>query len=134
MAEAIGVVAAVLEFGKVLLELKHFYSSIRDAPETLSDLLEELELTESILQTLADQDGMMSAYAPPDVVKRCRQSCEKALGTLHQVCSQLLKCLKQSKWRGSIRSVLKEDLLEKAGQRVERAKVNLLLAQNTASK
>ncbi|EXJ79800.1 hypothetical protein A1O3_08085 [Capronia epimyces CBS 606.96] len=132
MAETVGVVAAALEFGKTVLELKQLYSSIKNAPEDLAELLEELDLFEEIMQTLAQQDALIASYAPPAVVQRCRQSCEKAVQSLRPVCSELSNSIKRCRWRGSVKVVLKDDVMEKARQRIERTRANLLLAQ-TAS-
>ena len=134
MAETIGVVAATLEFAKIVLEVKHLYSSIRNAPETLKQLSEELEALEGILQALKDQDATLSAFASPDVVQKCRIQTEKALEGFKPVCDELLKCIKRSKLRGSVKAMLKEDALEKARQGVERAKTNFILAQMTSLK
>src|ERR1700761_6831277 len=128
MAETIGVVAASLEFAKIVLEVKYLYSSIRHAPEGLQQLLEELEALEEILQTLEDQEVALSAYAPLDVVRKCRQRSEKAVQSLKPVCDELLKCIKRSKICGSVKAMLKENSLEKARQVVERAKINFILA------
>ncbi|KIW16927.1 hypothetical protein PV08_04117 [Exophiala spinifera] len=133
MAEAVGVVAASLQFGKVMLELKAKASSIRHAPEELTVVLEELEVTENILQTLADQDPLLSSYAPPAVIQKCRDSCEKATDILRPVCLELSKAIERSRWQGSIKFVLKEKFMEKAARRIERAKINLMLAQSAAS-
>jgi hypothetical protein len=134
MAEIVGVVAASLEFGKVLLELKQIASSIKHAPEELLEVLEELELTDNILQTLADQDALLAIYAPPAVIQKCRDSCKKGVDIVRPVCLELRKAIERSKLRGSLKSVLKENLLEKARRRIERAKINLILAQTAASK
>ena len=134
MAEAVGVVAAALEIGKVVLEVKHLYSSLKHAPETLQQLLDDLDTLEEILQTLADQDAVLSAYAPPDVVRKCRQRCEKAVKSVKPMCDQLSKSVSKARMRGAMKVLLKEDALEKARQAVERAKADLILAQMTLLK
>ncbi|KAJ9647569.1 hypothetical protein H2204_000198 [Knufia peltigerae] len=133
MAEVIGVVAASLEFGKVFVELKTKASSIRHAPEELIVVLEELEVTDAILQALADQDALLSIYAPPNVIQKCRDFCKNATDILKPVCLELSETIKQSRWPGSIKFVLKEHFLERATRRIERAKMNLILAQSAAS-
>ncbi len=134
MAETIGVVAATLEFAKIALEVKQLYSSVKPAPESLAQVLEELDSLEEILQTLEDQEAALSSFAPPDVVKKCRQQSEKAVKGLKPVCEELLKYIKRSKLRGSVKALLKEEALEKARQVVERAKTNFILAQMTSLK
>ncbi|ETI23224.1 hypothetical protein G647_05022 [Cladophialophora carrionii CBS 160.54] len=129
MAETIGVVAATLEFAKIVLEAKQLYSSIRHAPQTLKQLLEELEALEEILETFKEQEAALSAFAPPDVVRKCRQRSEKAVQSLKPICDELSKAIKRSRIRGSVKAVLKEDALDKARQVVERAKADFMLAQ-----
>ncbi|OCT54931.1 hypothetical protein CLCR_02790 [Cladophialophora carrionii] len=131
MAETIGVVAATLEFAKIVLEVKQLYSSVRHAPQTLKQLLEELEALEEILETFKEQEAALSAFAPPDVVRKCRQRSEKAVQSLKPICDELSKAIKRSRLRGSVEAVLKEGALEKARQVVERAKADFMLAQMT---
>jgi len=100
MAETIGVVAATLEFAKIVLEVKHLYSSIRNAPETLKQLSEELEVLEGILQALKDKMQTLSTLASPVVVAKCRIQTEKALKGLSLFVRSLLKYIKRSKLRG----------------------------------
>ncbi|KIW71376.1 hypothetical protein PV04_03552 [Phialophora macrospora] len=132
MAETIGVVAAAFEFAKIVLEVKNACSSIKHAPQNLKQLLEELEALEEILETYKEQEATLSAYAPPDVVRKCRLRSERAVQSLKPICDELLKCIKQSRIRGSVKAVLKEDALDKARQVVERAKVDFILAQMAA--
>jgi hypothetical protein len=134
MAETIGVVAATLEFTKIVLEVKHLYSSIKHAPKNLKQLLEELETLEEILETLKEQEASLSAYAPPDVVRKCRLRSEKAVQSLKPICDELSICIKRSRIRGSVQAVLKKDALDKTCQVVERAKADFILAQMTALK
>ncbi|KAK5199237.1 hypothetical protein LTR92_001711 [Exophiala xenobiotica] len=127
MAEIVGVVAASLELGKFVLELKQIASSIKHAPEELREMLEDLDRTNNILRTLTEQDELLATCALPAVIQECRDSCKKP------VCLELPKAIKRSKLRGSLKSVLKENLLEKAEKRIERAKFNLILAHGAAS-
>ena len=82
MAEAIGIAAAMLQFGKVVLELKCLCSSIKNAPQSLEQLLEELVSLEEILRTLADQETLLSLHTPLNVVRTCRVQCEIAVKSL----------------------------------------------------
>jgi vacuolar-type H+-ATPase subunit I/STV1 len=134
MAETIGVVSATLEFTKIVLEVKHLYSSVKHAPQNLKHLLKELEALEEILETLKEQEANFSAYAPPDVIRKCRLQSEKAVQSLKSICQELLTHVKRSRIRGSVKVVLKKDALDKARQVVERAKVDLVLAHTTAVK
>jgi len=129
MAEVVGTVAAALEFTKVFLELKEISSSLRHAPEELREMVEELNLTEDILQSLAEQDALLLTFGPPTVTQKCRESCRKAVENLKPLCSQLSTNIERSRWRGSLKTVLKFRSLEKARRRIERAKSNLNLAQ-----
>jgi hypothetical protein len=83
---------------------------------------------------IKDQEGALSTFAPPNVVQKSRQQSEKAIKGLKPVCEELLKCIKRSKLRGSVKAMLKEDSLEQARQVVEGAKTNFVLAQMTSLK
>ncbi|KAK7890411.1 hypothetical protein LTR67_008297 [Exophiala xenobiotica] len=132
MAEIVGVVAASLELGKFVLELKQIASSIKHAPEELHEMLEDLDRTNNILRMLTELDELLAIYALPAVIQECRDSCKKYVDIARPVCVELLKTIKRSKLRGSLKSVLKENLLEKARRRIESAKSSLQLAQTAA--
>lgn len=111
MAETIGVVAASIEFGKLILELKELCSSINHAPQDLSELLEELNIAEQILQACADQETLVSSYASPALTQKCRQYCEKAVKDLKSICSELMAIIKRSRCYGSVKIVGKKETL-----------------------
>jgi hypothetical protein len=48
--------------------------------------LEELEALEETLQTVKDQEGTLSTFAPPNVVQESRQQSEMAIKGLKPVC------------------------------------------------
>src|SRR5690348_3069239 len=122
MAEVIGTVSASLEIGNVILEVKQLWSSIKHAPEELSELMDEVNLIAEILQTFGEQEPVLAAYGPPIVVQKCRQACDKAVKALQEFCTELNTSVKRSTLRGSIRTVAQRSILQKGRQRLERAK------------
>jgi hypothetical protein len=131
MAEVIGVVAASLEIAKLVSEVKQFFSSIRHAPQSLQQLLGELEELQEVLQTHKEQEAALSVYVLPDVVERSRLQSEKAVQGLKPLCDELLKGIKRSGLRGSVKAALKEETLQRARQVIDRSKLNFIMAQAT---
>ncbi|KAI9695383.1 MAG: hypothetical protein M1820_008678 [Bogoriella megaspora] len=63
MAEAIELVAGSLEISKTVLKLRSLCNEVKEAPATVSDLLEEVELIGKILS--GAQNIRSAANSPP---------------------------------------------------------------------
>ena len=130
MAEVVGTVAASIELGKVVLELKELVSSLRHAKEDIDDLLIVVTSLEDILAALALQDAHLASFIRSDVAAKTRDYCDNVVRNLLVVCSGLVQSIKQSRFRGSIKAVFQRNTVEKALKQVQMARENLILAQS----
>jgi hypothetical protein len=82
MAEVVGVVVGVVSLGVQLAEslqkVKRFYNTVRDAPERLADIIDEIGSLSDILTELEDDSTSSGANNPPNM-QRCVAACRKAV-------------------------------------------------------
>lgn len=129
-----GVLPATLDFRKSIRELRAVSSSIKRTPEDLTRFLQELEVLDQVLQGLTAQGVLIVILSHPAVVRNYQQSCENAINHVRVVCFELTDCLKQSKTRGSIKSMLKEGVLERARRRIGGICANLFFVLDSLSR
>jgi hypothetical protein len=129
-----GVVAAALDFRKSIRELRAVSSSIKRTPEDLTRFIQELEVLDQVLQGVTTQGVLIVALSHPAVVQKYQQSCENTINDIRLVCLELTNRLKQSESRGSIKSVLKEGVLERARRLIGGTCANLLFVLGSLSR
>ncbi len=132
MAEVLGVVAsgiAVVQgaqvLGQAVLSLSRLWREVRDVPETIRDLLENLELAgemaaEIETELLCLSPGSLSTYQRL-VVQRCHQA-HKDLGDLvSDLAADIAASRRRKKILARAKVVLKKDILEGYEKRLRRA-------------
>ena len=130
-ASIVGLAAFGAQCANGVIELKQLLRSIRDAPREVTRLLDDIVLLQQILQDLERRHNAFAFFSPPHVVwEATRRQCEAAAEDVKDVCSELLSLMRKSRTRGSIRSVLKRDVVARNQQRLNSIKLDLLLAQS----
>ncbi|KAI9735408.1 MAG: hypothetical protein M1818_006414 [Claussenomyces sp. TS43310] len=99
MAEVIGLVASgisigtlVAQIGSSILKLRNYWSEVGNAPETISSMLEEIEVLHSISANIEDDQARNLTSAPvldSALAKRCLTQCQKAADRLEDSLHQL---------------------------------------------
>jgi hypothetical protein len=119
------------EIMKSCLELKNIWSTIKDAPPDVSDLVEELSQLACILETLHQQHDVFSRFAPTSSTWEAPlRRCAAVASDLEAVALDLKAKLKQSETRGSVKKLLKIDTVVKRRGRLASARTNLSLVQS----
>ena len=135
MAEFLGVlggVAASSEIAKSLIGLKKLCSTVRNADRKLKVVLEEIESINRILQAIeALQSQLFPFVRSPSGWEDCQKSCQAVASELCDVILDLQRGIENNRLFGSIRSALKEAKIGALLKRLERAKSNVMLAQQT---
>ncbi|TGO63262.1 hypothetical protein BCON_0014g00510 [Botryotinia convoluta] len=144
MGELLGVVAsgiAVAQLAGAIVgstqKIYSFYSEMKDAPKKLGDLLVEIELLGEVLVDFYDQNSTPTtgqSKIVPKVLKHCKtvmKNLDKILNVLEDSLNKDGGMIKRQ-WR-TLKVVLKEKTLEELTERLERAKLLLILAVNCHS-
>ena len=123
-AGAIGIASFGIQILHSVKRLSEFCSSVKNVPEKLKELLEELEGLASILAKCED-DGSQG-------YRMARESCQKASNDVSSVMQSLQKTLRGRKihqtW-SAVKATLKGKELNEAFTKLERSKQSLALAQ-----
>jgi len=131
MAETVGLVVGVVSFGVQLAEslqkVKRFYDSVKDAPERLADIIDEIGSLSDILTEL-EQDPTSNGVNTGPAMQRCVAACRKAVDRFSTCASSLESRMKRSKGRGSVRFAMKNESIESVIASLESSKSNLVLA------
>ncbi|ETS88140.1 hypothetical protein PFICI_01968 [Pestalotiopsis fici W106-1] len=143
MAELVGLVAssiAIVETaGKVagaVLTLKKLWDEIQDVPDTIRNLMTEIEVLEPILTVIEDDYNNTGTPIPNDRASNLALAyCRKAVTDLEDLVRHLsvnLQAARRSKrGKAKVRVILEKDTLKKLQDRMQAAVRLLTLAQQT---
>jgi hypothetical protein len=131
MAEVVGVVVGVVSLGVQLAEslqkVKRFYSTVRDAPERLADIIDEIGSLSDILSEL-EQDPTSSGVNTGPTMQRYVAACRKAVDRFSTFANSLESRMMPCKGRGSVKFAMKNESIESTIASLESSKSNLVLA------
>lgn len=131
MAEVVGVVVGVVSLGVQLAEslqkVKRFYNTVRDAPERLADIIDEIASLSDILREL-EEDPTSNGANTGSNMQRCVAACRKAVDRFSNYANSLESRMKRCKGRGSIKLAMKNESVESVIASLESSKSNLVLA------
>ncbi|EDN91915.1 predicted protein [Sclerotinia sclerotiorum 1980 UF-70] len=125
MAEALGVASSAVQLDDGILKLKYFWNAVKDAPEEMLYILDELDTTHLLLKEIEDSLG--SQTMSPAAARSLRL-CQKGMDTLNNTVKELGKEMqKRKKWSG-VKVVMRKELLEKMKKRLEKANSLMTMA------
>lgn len=131
MAEAVGLVVGVVSFGVQLAEsvqkVKRFYNAVKDAPDRLADIIDEIESLSDIL-TEMERDRASYATELGPKMQRCVATCRRAVDKFSTYADSLESRMKRHGRRGSVKFATKSEDIEGVISRLESSKSNLVLA------
>jgi hypothetical protein len=135
MAEVLGVIAsgiAVEQFAASVLKLRRLCSAVRNAPEDVKQLAEELDVIAALLVEVDGQRQQLVHTASSAATwDRCVFACKNAAQASEHVIKELEKKIRIGPTLGGIRVAFKKEAIVELKSRLERAKSTLMLAQQT---
>ena len=131
MAEAIGLVVGVVSFGVQLAEsvqkVKRFYNSVKDAPDRLADIIDEIESLSDILTEMEGDRTSCTTELEPKM-QQCVATCRRAVDKFSAYADSLESRMKRHGRRGSVKFATRSEDIEGVISRLESSKSNLVLA------
>ena len=126
------VVSLALQLAQSTNKLYEFWASVKDAPDAIQDMTNDLELLSSVLSHIALE---AQSSTPDDITTAVLKNCSVKLQSLTLQVDKLepdfvSRSSTVRKWR-AIKVVLKSGRLEKLLATVEGIKTTLILAQQT---
>ncbi|TGO12483.1 hypothetical protein BTUL_0088g00610 [Botrytis tulipae] len=122
---AVGIISLALQLGDGILKLKSFWNAVKDAPEEILYILDELDITHVLLTEIEDSLGSQT-ISP--AAARSLQLCQKGVDILNNAVKELEDEMKRRKKWGGIKMVMKKELLEKMEKRLGRANSLMMMA------
>jgi hypothetical protein len=120
-----GVASLALQIGDCVIRLKGFWDAVKEAPEEIKNLIEEIETLSLVLS------GFEGGENPEHgATSRCFQFCKRAVGILDGVVKAVESEIAKRKRVGSVKAVLKKGEIEKLRQRLATAQSMLMLSNN----
>ncbi|ESZ93746.1 hypothetical protein SBOR_5883 [Sclerotinia borealis F-4128] len=111
-SSAVGIVSFAIQVADGIWKLQSFWHSVKDAPGDILDFLDELEITNLVLKEIEDKFG--NRIASPAT-------------------KELDEDMQLRKKRGGIKAVFKKGIIEKMGNRLEKAKSSMMMAQQNST-
>ena len=134
MLEAFGVASAgagLLSLAVQLFEssvkLRQYYSTFKNAPESLRNLTFEIDTLALLLQQIEDQRIQQDSFEV-DLLDQCIVSCRNPTKRIARVAKRLALAIDRSKTLGCFNAALKQKDLEIDCRELESAKSSLTLA------
>lgn len=145
MAEALGIAASGItvaqlssQVGGAVLKLKQLWDEVKDVPEDIADLMEQIDCLDPVLW---ETENNFNQGALPSIVwdelasKKTTMYCRKALHNLTQMVDELNHQINNSnkycRKMAAIKVLIKKDILKKLERRLENAVKMLTLAQQS---
>jgi len=133
MAElAIGAASISLQIAESIIKLKNFWSLVKEAPDDIAFIIEELELFRDVasdIETDLNSGDTVALAMDTRTDKKCLDFCKKAADVLHTICKELAKELEKGKMRGGFKTALRKETIDRLRERLRNAQSLLLLSQ-----
>jgi hypothetical protein len=123
VASGMGIASLAIQVGDCIVRLKGFWDAIKDAPEEIKHLIEEIETLSLVLSEI--ETGLDFGQ---ESTARCLLFCQKAAKILSDVVTDFEAEIKKRRRIGCVKAVLRRDAIEKLRERLMTAQSMLMLS------
>lgn len=132
-ASAMAVVSLAFQLGDSIKQLHDFWDSVKEAPDDIHAIQEDLGLLSSVLAEMANE---MQHSGPDQTITRALKACSDKVDKLTRITNDLepgfaSRSLRIRKWT-AFKAVLKSDKIDKFQKVLEGLKSTLILAQQSS--
>jgi hypothetical protein len=125
----LGIASLAFQVGDCIMRLKGFWDAVKDAPDEIKHLIEEIETLSLVLSDFETSETP-ELNLGHEIMSRCFQYCKKAVGILEVVVKEVEGEIKKRRRLGSLKAVLKKGEIEKLRERLMAAQSMLMLSNN----
>lgn len=136
IASGIGVASFAIQLAESVQKLKALCDDIKDAPETISCSIQQLDiLTKQVEEIAIEEQENPQIFADTTSLRQCITSCKQGAAALAGIVTELEKEMttERSIW-SKLKVVLKKDTLRKLASRLESARGLLMMSYMIYSK
>ena len=132
-ASGMAVISLAFQLGNSLKQLHDFWDSVREAPDDIHTIQEELELLSSVLAEMANE---MQHSGPDQTLTRALKTCCDKVNKLTRITNEMepgfaSRSLRIRKWT-AFKAVFKSEKIQKFQKVLEELKSTLILAQQSS--
>jgi hypothetical protein len=133
IASGIGVASFAIQVADSILKLKGFLDSVKDAPEEIKYLIEEIDTLSTLLSEFDTDILNGESELDSSSVRKCWEHCSRALRVLQTSVRELDVDIGRRRRVGSFKAVLKKVSIERLKDRLKSAQIMLLMAHQIYS-
>lgn len=139
MAEMLGIVAGgmgvaslAIQIEDSVMKLKDFWNAVKEAPEEVKYLIEEIETLSLVLSEIrANGDDDDKTRVSSVSLKMCLDLCQRGAEILGTVVREAEQEIVKKRRIGSLKMVLKKGLVDKLRDRLKTVQLMLMLSNQT---
>lgn len=134
VASGITIVALAARIGQGIVQLQDFMDQVKEAPEDILYMIEDIQTVSVVLADIdtvcppQDSESMISKHR-----QKCIAHCLRVANMLDGVVTEMQDQMRKRKFRGSVKTVLKEPALKRLRERLESAKTLLIMSNQIFS-
>ncbi|TVY91039.1 hypothetical protein LAWI1_G003473 [Lachnellula willkommii] len=133
-ASAISVASIAIQVGDSIIKLKDFWNHVKEAPEEIKWLIEEIETLSFVLSGVESSKARDDPpHLEPAFASRCLELCRKGAGILEAVVKEADEEIRKRKRVGGVKAVLKKGMIERLKERLRSAQLMLMLSNQAYS-
>lgn len=139
--EVVGVVLAnasiALQLAEAAIKLHNFWKSVRDAPKSMKDLVQNLRVLEGVLKAIHTEEKMLpgphEALPTYEPLIECRRYFDELRALAERLQVDISKGKMQRTWK-SLKVVFEKDHIDEFRSNLESMKSTLILARQTLAR
>lgn len=124
IASGMGIASLGIQIGSGIIRLKQLWDDVKDAPEEIRYILEEIETLNEVLSTVDDNDLLPSTT-------KTLELCSKGAKLLQSTIQELEASMTKRKKLGGLKCVLKRGTIDTLRERLKSAVMMLTLSYQT---
>jgi hypothetical protein len=131
VASGLGVASFAIQVGDSIMKLKNLWDAIKEAPADIKCLMEEIETLSLVLREMEPIHNSNERSVNSTSGTRCLELCRRSADILESVAKDLDDETRRKKRMGGIKTVLKNESINKFRDRLRSAQMMLLLSNQT---
>ncbi|KAE8452633.1 hypothetical protein EG329_013892 [Mollisiaceae sp. DMI_Dod_QoI] len=113
IASGMGIASLGIQIGSGIIKLKQLWDDVKDAPEEIQYLLDEIETLSQVLSAVDDNEGL------PQSAAKSLELCSKGATLLKSILDDLQASVGKRKRLGGLKSVLKKGTVDRLRERLK---------------
>ena len=133
IASGMGVASLAIQVADSLLKLKGFLDNVKEAPDEIKYLIEEIDTLGTLLSEFDADIPNGESELDSSSMRKCWEHCSRGLGILEAIVRELDMDIGRRRRIGSLKAALKTGSIKRLKDRLKSAQIMLLMAHQIYS-